>query len=279
MSMARWVLGMSLLLGGASVLAQEPEVKQISVGAREERPQFLPDSAKLVIPQNIQDLEKKAQADPKNLDIKFDLLMAYSRTSLLDRAWPVALQIDKLNPEYTQKVLKETEAQLKKNPKDQEARYRAAMASFARSWQLKELARDKYMEPNRRGEALPETWWEDFKAYLQTGDKTLATRLNNPEVVKMLDEVRSRRGDAEGQLQTILAQDPKQAWAKSYLAFLNYDRGDLKQAENLIKESLAQDPENPLAHFALAQLYFKQGQLKEAVAAMRVAFQLRSQGK
>ncbi|WP_218079719.1 tetratricopeptide repeat protein [Anthocerotibacter panamensis] len=257
----------------------KPEKLRIKVGVEEERPQFLPDSENLVIPENIQQLEKKVKADPKNVDLKFDLLMAYSRTSLLDKAWPVALDIDKLDPEYTLKTLKTTEAQLKKNPKDQDARYRSAMASFARGLQLKEDAREKYMEPHRRGEPLPEHWWDDFKSYLQTGDKETAQRLNRPEVTAMLDEVRSRRTDAEGQLKEILKQDQDQIWAKNYLAFLSFDRGDLKQAEVLIHESIAKDPQNPISHLALGQLYLKQGQFKEFVEQVKVAFQLRAQGK
>ncbi len=250
-----------------------------SIGLREDRPQFLPDSAKLVTPKNIQKLEAQAKANPKNVDLKFDLLMAYSKTSMLDKAWPVALQIDKLNPDYTLQVLKETEAQIKKDPKNQDARYRAAMAAFARSWQIKELARDKYMEPLKRGESIPDTWWEDFKEYIKTGDPDKAKSLNRPDVVAMLDQVRAQRSSAETQLQAVLKQDTKQTWAKNYLAFLNYDRGDLKQAEALIRESIASDPENPLSHFALGQLYLRQGQLKDAVAQMKVAFQLRAQGK
>ncbi|WP_287130830.1 tetratricopeptide repeat protein [Candidatus Cyanaurora vandensis] len=281
MSVIRLILGVMVVGITLPALAQttDQDTLQISVGVQEERPQFLPDSAKLVVPQQIQQLEQQSKADPKNVDLKFDLLMAYSRTSLLDRAWPVALDIDKLSPEYTLKILQDTEAQIKKNPKDQEARYRAAMASFARGLQLKELAREKYMEPLQRGQTIPDGWWDDFRAYLKNGDKEAAKRLNNLEVVTMLDEVRSRRGNAETQLQTILTQDKNQTWAQNYLAFLNYDRGDMKQAESLIRESLTTDPSNPLSHFALAQLYFKQGQLKEAVAAMKMAFQLRAQGK
>ena len=189
------------------------------------------------------------------------------------------LQIDKLDPQYTLKALKASEEQIKKNPNDQEARYRSAMASFARSWQLKEDARELFMAANRRGEALPANWWENFKDYLKTGDKEKAELLKRPEAVKMLDEVRAQRSAAGSQLQEVLKRDGKQTWAKNYLAFLNYDEGKVQQAEALIRESISTDPNNPLSHFALGQFYLKQGQLKEAVEQMKMAFQLRAQGK
>jgi len=158
-----WLLSLSLGLFLTLPVLAQTENRSFSVGTVEERPQFLPNT-NVVIPENIQKLEAQAKADPNNTDVKFDLLMAYARTSLLDRAWPVALQIDKLDPAYTQKVLKQTDEALKKDPKDQEAYYRSAMASFARSWQIKELAREKYMEPLQKGEHLPDGWWEDFKS-------------------------------------------------------------------------------------------------------------------
>jgi hypothetical protein len=257
----------------------EEPVKFFSVGTLEEQPKLLPDSPKLQAPPLIQKLEDKVAKDPKNLEANFDLLMAYSRSSLLEKAWPIALKIDKLSPAYTLKVLDQTAQQIKADPKDLESRYRYAVASFARGLQVKEQARTMYMESlNQRG-TYPKDWWDDFKDYLQSGDKKLANDLNNAQVVRALDEVRARRQEAKQQLEAILQQDPKQVWAKNYLAFLSFDQGDMVKAEELIQESLTLDNQNPISHFALGQLYLKQGKLEDFVQQMKTAFKLRAEGK
>jgi tetratricopeptide (TPR) repeat protein len=256
----------------------EEPVKFFSIGTLEEQTKLLPDSPKLQVPLLIQQLEAVVAKDPKNVEANFDLLMAYSRSSLLEKAWPIALKIDKLSPAYTLKVLDQTAQQIKADPKDVEARYRNAMASFARGLQVKEQARTLYMEALRKRASYPKDWWDDFKDYLQSGDKKLAHDLNNAQVVRALDEVRAHRQEAQQQLEAILQQDSKQVWAKNYLAFLNFDQGDLAKAEKLIKESLTLDNQNPISHFALGQLYLKQGKLDEFVQQMKTAFKLRAEG-
>jgi tetratricopeptide (TPR) repeat protein len=256
----------------------EEPVKFFSIGTLEEQTKLLPDSPKLQVPLLIQQLEAVVAKDPKNVEANFDLLMAYSRSSLLEKAWPIALKIDKLSPAYTLKVLDQTAQQIKADPKDVEARYRNAMASFARGLQIKEQARTLYMESLKKRASYPKDWWDDFKDYLQSGDKKLAHDLNNAQVVRALDEVRAHRQEAQQQLEAILQQDAKQVWAKNYLAFLNFDQGDLAKAEKLIKESLTLDNQNPISHFALGQLYLKQGKLDEFVQQMKTAFRLRAEG-
>jgi tetratricopeptide (TPR) repeat protein len=257
----------------------EEPVKFFSVGTLEEQTKLLPDSPKLQVPPLIQQLEAVVAQDPKNLEANFDLLMAYSRSSLLEKAWPVALKIDKLSPAYTLKVLDQTAQQIKADPRDLEARYRNAIASFARGLQIKEQARTTYMESLKARASYPKDWWDDFKDYLQSGDKKFAHDLNNAQVVRSLDEVRARRQEAKQQLEAILQQDPKEVWAKNYLAFLSFDQGDIAKAENLIQESLTLDNQNPISHFALGQLYLKQGKLEEFVQQMKTAFKLRAEGK
>jgi tetratricopeptide (TPR) repeat protein len=257
----------------------EEPVKFFSVGTLEEQTKLLPDSPKLQASPLIQRLEAVVAKDPKNLEASFDLLMAYSQSSLLEKAWPIALKIDKLSPAYTLKVLDQTAQRIKANPKDLEARYRNAMASFARGLQVKEQARTIYMESLKKRASYPKDWWDDFKDYLQSGDKKLANDLNNAQVVRSLDEVRARRQDAQEQLEAILQQDSKEVWAKNYLAFLSFDQGDMAKAEKLIQESLALDNQNPISHFALGQLYLKQGKLEEFVQQMKTAFKLRAEGK
>jgi tetratricopeptide (TPR) repeat protein len=256
----------------------EEPVKFFSIGTLEEQTKLLPDSPKLQVPLLIQQLEAVVAKDPKNVEANFDLLMAYSRSSLLEKAWPIALKIDKLSPAYTLKVLDQTAQQIKVDPKDVEARYRNAMASFARGLQIKEQARTIYMESLKKRASYPKDWWDDFKDYLQSGDKKLAHDLNNAQVVRALDEVRAHRQEAQQQLEAILQQDSKQVWAKNYLAFLSFDQGDLAKAEKLIKESLTLDNQNPISHFALGQLYLKQGKLDEFVQQMKTAFKLRAEG-
>ncbi|MGA7955371.1 MAG: hypothetical protein WCA07_17815 [Gloeobacterales cyanobacterium] len=257
----------------------EEPVKFFSVGTLEEQPKLLPDSPKLQTPPLIQQLEDEVAKDPKNLEANFDLLMAYSRSSLLEKAWPIALKIDKLSPAYTLKVLDQTAQQIKADPKDLEARYRYTVASFARGLQVKEQARTLYMESLKQRAIYPKDWWDDFKDYLQSGDKKLANDLNNAQVIRALDEVRARRQEAKQQLEVILQQDPKQVWAKNYLAFLSFDQGDMVKAEELIQESLTLDNQNPISHFALGQLYLKQGKLEDFVQQMKTAFKLRAEGK
>jgi tetratricopeptide (TPR) repeat protein len=256
----------------------EAPVKFFSIGTLEEQPKLLPDSPKLQVPPRIQQLEAVVAKDPKNLEANFDLLMAYSRSSLLEKAWPIALKIDKLSPAYTLKILDQTAQQIKADPKDLEARYRNAIASFSRGLQVKEQARTMYMESLKKRDSYPKDWWDDFKDYLQSGDKKLANDLNNPQVVRLLDEVRSRRQDAQQQLEAILQRDSKEVWAKNYLAFLSFDQGDMTKAEKLIQESLALENQNPISHFALGQLYLKQGKLDEFVQQMKTAFKLRAEG-
>ncbi len=260
----------------SSTLA-EP-VKFFSIGTLEEQPKLLPDSPKLQVPPRIQRLEAVVAKDPKNLDANFDLLMAYSRSSLLEKAWPIALKIDKLSPAYTLKILDQTTQQIKADPKDLEARYRNAIASFSRGLQAKEQARTFYMESLKRRATYPKDWWDDFKDYLQSGDKKSANNLNDPQVVRLLDEVRSHRQDAQQQLEAILQRDSKEVWAKNYLAFLSFDQGDMPKAEKLIQESLTLENQNPISHFALGQLYLKQGKLDEFVQQMKTAFKLRAEG-
>ena len=267
------------LAPGTAPSSLEEPVKFFSVGTLEEQPKLLPDSPKLQVPPQIQQLEAVVAKDPKNLEANFDLLMAYSRSSLLEKAWPIALKIDKLSPAYTLKILDQTAQQIKANPKDLEARYRNAMASFARGLQVKEQARTMYMESLKERATYPKDWWDDFKDYLQSGDKKLAHDLNNAQVVRALDEVRARRQEAQQQLEAILQQDFKEVWAKNYLAFLSFDQGDMAKAEKLIQESLTLDNQNPISHFALGQLYLKQGKLEEFVQQMKTAFKLRAEGK
>jgi thioredoxin-like negative regulator of GroEL len=257
----------------------EEPVKFFSVGTLEEQPKLLPDSPKLQVPPLIQQLEAVVAKDPKNLEANFDLLMAYSRSSLLEKAWPIALKIDRLSPAYTLKVLDQTAQQIKADPKDLEARYRNAMASFARGLQVKEKARTLYMESLKKRATYPKDWWDDFKDYLQSGDEKFANDLNNAQVVRSLDEVRARRQEAQQQLEAILQQDSKEVWAKNYLAFLSFDQGNMAKAEKLIQESLTLDNQNPISHFALGQLYLKQGKLEEFVQQMKTAFKLRAEGK
>ncbi len=256
----------------------EEPVKFFSLGTLEEQPKLLPDSPKLQVPLRIQQLEAVVAKDPKNLEANFDLLMAYSRSSLLEKAWPIALKIDKLSPAYTLKILDQTTQQIKADPKDLEARYRNAIASFSRGLQVKEQARTIYMESLKKRETYPKDWWDDFKDYLQSGDKKLANDLNNAQVVRLLDEVRSRRQEAQQQLEAILQRDSKEVWAKNYLAFLSFDQGDMAKAEKLIQESLTLEKQNPISHFALGQLYLKQGKLDEFVQQMKTAFKLRAEG-
>jgi tetratricopeptide (TPR) repeat protein len=256
----------------------EEPVKFFSLGTLEEQPKLLPDSPKLQIPPRIQRLEAVVAKDPRNLEANFDLLMAYSRSSLLEKAWPIALKIDKLSPSYTLKILEQTTQQIKADPKDLEARYRKAIASFSRGLQVKEQARTIYMESLKRRATYPKDWWDDFKDYLQSGDKKSANNLNDPQVVRLLDEVRSHRQEAQQQLEAILQRDSKEIWAKNYLAFLSFDQGDMPKAEKLLQESLTLDNQNPMSHFALGQLYLKQGKLDEFVQQMKTAFKLRAEG-
>jgi Tetratricopeptide repeat len=257
----------------------EEPVKFFSIGTLEEQPKLLPDSPKLQVPPRIQQLEAAVAKDPKNVEANFDLLLAYSRSSLLERAWPIALKIDKLSPAYTLKILDQTAQQIKADPKNLEVRYRRAIASFARGLQVKEQARTIYMESLKQRDPYPKDWWDNFKNYLQSGDKKFANSLGNAQVVRSLDEVRAHRQEAQQQLESILQQNAKDVWAKNYLAFLSFDQGDMARAEKLIQESLVLDNQNPISHYALGQFYLNQGKLEEFVQEMKIAFKLRAEGK
>jgi Flp pilus assembly protein TadD len=86
---------------------------------------------------------------------------------------------------------------------------------------------------------------------------------------------RGRREAARQQLQQIVARAPKNAWALTYLGWLQTEAGHLDQAIGLWQKAISADPDLAMAHWLLGQAHFRKGRSGPAAQALRKAQTLR----
>lgn len=100
-----------------------------------------PPPPKELVSKEVEVLKAAVEKDPNNPDLHFELAIAYSRSSSLEKGWPELQKVDSLDPTYADKVIKKNKAKLKGNPKDTEARYRLAFGYYFKGLKEKD---DKY---------------------------------------------------------------------------------------------------------------------------------------
>lgn len=87
---------------------------------------------------------------------------------------------------------------------------------------------------------------------------------------------RGRREAARQQLQQITWRQPKNAWAHTYLGWLQTEQGHLDQAVGSWQKALSLDPNNAMAHWLIGQAHFRKGRSGQAAEELKAAWSLRS---
>lgn len=86
---------------------------------------------------------------------------------------------------------------------------------------------------------------------------------------------RGRREAARQQLQQIAWRSPQNAWALTYLGWMQAESNRLDQAIGSWQKALAADPSNVVALWLLGQAHFKKGRAAQASATLKQAQSLR----
>jgi tetratricopeptide (TPR) repeat protein len=155
--------------------------------------------------------------NPKDPNGFFELAMAYSRSSYIEKAWPALQEVDKLDPNFANKVIQRMTAALAKNPNDTETRYKLAFGYYFKGLKnndnvYKQKAKDEFdkiikQNPNH-------VWAMNYRAYLYTEDgeldkgiemweKSLAIDKNNPVTHFVLGHAYYKKGKFKQALQEI----------------------------------------------------------------------------
>lgn len=165
----------------------------------------------------IEKWKQQTTAHPKDPNGYFELAMAYSRSSYIEKAWPALQEVDKLDPNFANKVIQKMNNQLAKTPNDTEARYKLAFGYYFKGLKnndatYKQKAKDEFdriikQDPNH-------IWAMNYRAYLYTEDgeldkgiemweRSLAIDKNNPVTHFVLGHAYYKKGKFKQALQEI----------------------------------------------------------------------------
>lgn len=191
-----------LLIFGSSALAE--------TGTKSSPPKEL-------VSKEVEALKLQVEKDPNNPDLHFELAMAYSRSSSIEKGWPELQKVDDLDPGYADKLIKKSMAKLKANPKDTEVRYRLAFGYYFKGLKdkddkFKKMARDEFdsivkIDPKH-------VWAMNYLGYLYAEEnnldkaielwkQSLAIDPNNPVTHFVLGHGYYRKGEVKKALMEI----------------------------------------------------------------------------
>lgn len=165
----------------------------------------------------IEKWKQHTTTNPKDPNGFFELAMAYSRSSYIEKAWPALQEVDKLDANFANKVIQKMNNHLAKNPNDTEARYKLAFGYYFKGLKnndtmYKQKAKDEFdriikQDPNN-------IWAMNYRAYLYTEDgeldkgidmweRSLAIDKNNPVTHFVLGHAYYKKGKFKQALQEI----------------------------------------------------------------------------
>lgn len=129
--------------------------------------------------------------NPKDANAFFELAMAYSRSSYIEKAWPALQEVDKIDPNFANKVIQKMSANLAKNPNDTESRYRLAFGYYFKGLKnndntFKQKAKDEFDKIIKQDPK--HVWAINYRAYLYTEDGELDKAISMWEMSLAIDK-------------------------------------------------------------------------------------------
>lgn len=190
----------------------------------------------------IEQLQRRVDANPTDPDAHFDLAMGLGRTVKLESGYTELKKVHELDSTYADKVIARYKPMVEQNKQNVEAHFRLAFGYFFKGYGY-ELDANAAKDDPAKAEALR----ADSAKY---------------------------KGMAKESFQTILEVDPKYVWAYNYLGFLWGADGNLDQALTILKQGLSVE-DNAVGHFLIGQVYFKQGNVPGGLAETTTAMRMR----
>lgn len=190
----------------------------------------------------IEEMQRRVEADPANPDAHFDLAMGLGRTVKLESGYTELKKVHDLDPTYADKVIARYKPMVDQNKQNIEAQFRLAFGYFFKGYSFELDANDAKDDPG----------------------KADALRADSAKY----------KGMARTSFQSILEVDPKYVWAYNYLGFLWGADGNLDQALTILKQGLTVE-DNAVGHFLIGQVYFKQGNVPGGLAETTTAMRMR----
>lgn len=190
----------------------------------------------------IEELQRRVEADPASPDAHFDLAMGLGRTVKLESGYTELKKVHELDPVYADKVIARYKPLVEQNKQNIEAQFRLAFGYFFKGYGY-QLDADAAKDDAAKAEAL---------------------RADSAK----------HKGMARAAFETILEVDPKYVWAYNYLGFLFGEANNLDQAVAVLKRGLAVE-DNAVGHFLIGQVYLKQGNMAGGVAEITTAMRMR----
>ena len=213
----------------------------------------------------------KAQVEkyPDNPEAHFNLAIALSRTSLVEKSIKELRKTKNLirktgNTEVIDRKISEYNEIIKDsdNPSLNNIRYRLAFSHYLKAYLKNKEIEKLEKEKNRNNDKRNNIFAPGSLAYIE---KEPSIKENLEKSIYYFKEV--------------LKYNPNDNWAKIYYGFILAEQmGKINDAKVLWNQVKNNDPNNPAPYFFLGELHIKEGNLKQGLTEISQAILLRSLG-
>ena len=208
---------------------------------------------------------------PDNPEARFNLAIAFSRTSFVEEAIKELRKTKILirkpeNKGIIDKKISEYKEMLNNNANETHAntiRYRLAFSHYLKAYLISKDIQKIQEKKKKKSES---------KSLDLLNAKSFSLNDANPEIKNNLEE-------SIHYFKEQLKTNPDDIWTKIYYGFILAEQyNDFKSAKSLWREAAKESPNNPAPHFFLGELKIKEGNLKDGILEISQALLLRSLG-